>query len=195
LAELALDNNEFESAQRYLKSAIAEDRQVARAILLKGQLNYRQGAYERALRLWQGLASSHPELLELVVVNMINCYKQLNDAKGLLGLITGLPNIPKDAAAFELWSNELTDLLGQSDAIEHIYSKTLKVGLSAPVAAYLQTTLSQNSSIMAHQQALLGNLLDRAKENVFEYSCVACGFNTKALHWLCVNCGEWDSFR
>ncbi|MBT8114360.1 MAG: hypothetical protein KJP04_03220, partial [Arenicella sp.] len=22
-----------------------------------------------------------------------------------------------------------------------------------------------------------------------------CGFDTKALHWLCPNCGEWDSFN
>ena len=194
VAELAIQDGKFEQAQAALKDAYSAC-PVARVDLLKGELNFAQGDYGQAIHFWEGLIESHPSLSQLVVAQMISCYKFLRDQPGLKAYLLELSTIPKDDRAFEMWCSALTDVLGEDAAIEHIFGQVEKQGLSRPVANYLYSSLSSGQLSNDFRDALLTDLLNRAKSHKIEYTCVGCGFDTRAMYWFCPNCGEWDSFR
>lgn len=194
LAQLAIDDHEYDDAKKYLRSAVNEDRTSARAVLLRGQVFFKQKDYLRAIELWQSLAVSNIGLTELVVADMIVCYQASGDLKGLRGYLSELTTIPKDYAAFEVWQKALLDVLGREQAIAQIFTRVQSEGLSGPVSSFLSGVVDQQSVSPIQEKELLKDLLDRAKSNNIEYTCEGCGFDAKAMHWHCPNCGEWDSF-
>lgn len=194
LAEQAIGAHEFDAAKKYLRSALSEDRTAARAVLLRGEMHYQQGNFRRALELWQSLAVSNPVLSSLVVEKTILSYQKLGDEAGLSDYLLNVASIPKDPEAFKLWRESLMNLLGESEALTRIFSQIHQEGLSGPVASYLYANTDTENLPSKRQSLLLKDLLGRAKDRKIEYTCVGCGFDTKALHWLCPNCGEWDSF-
>jgi len=195
IAELAIQNSEFEAARRALKNAYSESSSVARVDLLQGQLNYAEGRYNDAVTCWNELIASHPSLSQLVVGKMIRCYQNLHDDDGLRRYLLELSTIPKDENAFQLWRSALTEMLGQKAAIEHIFTQVRQQGLSAPVANFLFNSIDSNKLSEEFRASLLGDLLSRAKNRKIEYTCIGCGFDTRAMYWFCPNCGEWESFR
>ena len=195
LAENAIAQKAFESARRYLREARTEDPTVARTSLLHGKLSHAQGHYKKAITSWERLAAAHPNLAQLVVAEMIDCYLQLEDQKGLKNYLLGLLAIPKDRQAFAQWHRALLDLLGEDGALRHIFERVQNQGLSSQVAAYLHDSLDERQVADEFKDGLLRDLLNRAKNRKIEYTCIGCGFDTKAMYWFCQNCGEWESFR
>lgn len=194
LAEQAIQQGEYDAARKSLRSALSEDRTAARAVLLGGELHYRQKNYRKAMDLWQGLSDSNPLLAALVVAKMILCYKNVDDAAGLNNYLLKVASIPRDPQAFEMWRDSSMNIFGESDALARIFSQIRDEGLSAPVASYLYQHIDTGKLPSIQQNLLLKDLLGRAKNQRIDYTCVGCGFDTKSLHWLCPNCGEWDSF-
>lgn len=194
LAEQAINMGEYDAAQKYLRSALSEDRSAARAVMLRGELNYQQKNYRRAMDFWQSLSVSNPTLASLLVEKIILCYQQLDDAQGLENYLLNIATIPKELEAFKLWHSSLEGILGESATLERICSQIQGEGLSSAVADYLYQNADNESFPRAQQSILLKDLLGRAKNRKIEYTCIRCGFDTKALYWFCANCGEWESF-
>lgn len=194
LAELAILECQYTEARKHLRSAINEDRTTARAVLLRGELAYHQQQYLKAISLWQSMAASRPALGELVVDKMMLSYQRLSDEKGLHDYLIAESPIPKNTQAFELWQKNLLDLLGEDEGISLIFAKVQKEGLSSAVASYLASSASNQQLSSENSSMLLKDVLNRAKNRKIEYTCVGCGFATKAMYWHCPNCGEWESF-
>jgi len=195
LAEIAIASNSYEDARKFLRSALNEDRSAARPILLRGELSYQQKDYAKAISLWQSLSANHANLAELVVDKMIDCYQQLGDETKLTKYLESISSLPKNAESFEIWKQSLIQAFDVKPAQDKIFEYVKKDGVSGPVADYLYQTNTEESMQDGQRQALLNDLLYRAKNNNIEYTCVGCGFDTKAMHWHCPNCGDWDSFR
>lgn len=194
LATLALANDSLEDARKYLRSALNEDRSAARPLLLRGELSFKSHDYAKAIKLWQSLAVSHPGLAELVVDKMIRSYQQLEDPRGLKDYLLNFASIPKESSAFERWLKSLVDVLGEEAALKQIFEQLKAEGLSHAVSDHLYQMTDEHKLSNEQQQSLVKELLNRAKRSNIEYTCVGCGFDTKAMHWYCPNCGEWDSF-
>lgn len=198
LAEDAISLADYDNAERHLRNALSEDRSTARAILLRGELHYQKGEYAQALKLWQSLSISKPSLAELVVAKSIMSYQALGDEKGLKRFLLEGASIPKDVSAFKLWRDSLENALGNTSSIEHVFDQVqLQVhgdGPSAAAADFLLDTAEQENLSEQQQGTLLKGLLRHAKNRKIEYTCIGCGFDTKAMYWYCPNCGEWESF-
>lgn len=195
LAEVSINVGDSEQARKFLSQARSEDQTIARVNLLRGDLNFNEGNFSKAIHCWQSLIANHPQLAQLVVAKMIACYREKGDERGLKRYLIGVSALPKDDAAFDLWRNSLVELLGQEQAIAHIFSQVQQQGLSGPAASFLSDAVSEDQLGVEFRATLLSNLLARAKERKIEYTCVGCGFDTRAMYWFCPNCGEWESFR
>ena len=195
MAEQDIDARDYDSARKCLRSAQAEDRSGARAVLLRGELNYRQKNYSKALSLWQSLSVTDAKLAGLVVDKMIDSFEQLGEHKGLRAYLKSGVAIPKDSKAFAVWRKALIDLFGETASFEMVIKQVELNGLSGALADHLWQKVASGDLPVSQQNSLLKDLLSRAKIGNIEYTCEGCGFDTKALHWLCPNCGEWDSFN
>lgn len=198
LAEDAISLADYDEADKCLRNALSEDRTTARAVLLRGELHYQKKEYTKALQLWQSLSVSKPGLAELVVAKSILSYQALKDQKGLKKYLLDDASIPKDAQAFKLWQQSLESVLGDVSSIEHVFEQVqLQLqgdGPSASAAVFLLDTAEKYQLSEQQQAGLLKGLLAHAKNRKIEYTCVGCGFDTKAMYWYCPNCGEWESF-
>lgn len=194
LAELAILESNYDEARKHLRAALNEDRSTARAVLLRGELAYREQNYSKAISLWQSMVTTRQALGELVVDKMILSYQRSDDPKGLREYLVAESPIPKDARAFDLWQQTLSEILGQKASEELIFDKVQKQGLSGAVASYLSDSITSQQLSSGHSSMLLKDVLNRAKNRKIEYTCVGCGFATKAMYWHCPNCGEWESF-
>jgi lipopolysaccharide biosynthesis regulator YciM len=194
LAEYAINMHDYDAAQKYLRSALSENRSAARAVMLRGELSYQQKNYRRAMDSWQSLSVSNPTLASLLVEKIILCYRQLDDAQGLENYLLNIATIPKELEAFQLWRSSLENILGERATLDRIFTQIQSEGLSGAVADYLYQNADSESFPTAQKSALLKDLLGRAKNRKIEYTCIGCGFDTKALYWFCANCGEWESF-
>ena len=194
LAEAALEQQDLDKMSRCIKSAISEDKSVVRARILQGQLYYQQGKYASALKQWKELVSSSSQQFESVLPNLIDCFDKVGDVSGKEELVRNLPQTPKIQAVFDSWISQLHEMFGKQKTIRLVLEKASQEGLHAPVAKYLVDSRFSEELWVEHK-ALLNDLLVKAKSDVFEYTCAGCGFNTKAMHWHCVSCGEWDSFH
>lgn len=195
LAQSAIDLNDFEQARKYLSNARSEDQSIARVNLLRGDLNFESGNFPKAIQCWQSLIANHPKLAQLVVAKMIMCYQEMGDERGLKQYLLDVSALPKDDETFDVWRESLVSALGQEQATAHIFAQVERQGLSGPAASFLAEVADSNRLSDSFRATLLTNLLAREKESKIEYTCVGCGFDTRAMYWFCPNCGEWESFR
>ena len=194
MAEKAISDKEYDHAKKYLRSALNEDRSTVRAVLLRGELAYQQEDYVKALSLWRSNSIADSVMSELVVDKIILCFKFLNDRAGVIEYLSHEASIPKSKKAFLFWTQTLDELLGNHASVERILERLQTEKLSGSVAQFLFELATDEQLESDDQRALLINLLKKAQSKNIEYTCLRCGFDTKAMHWYCPNCGEWESF-
>lgn len=194
MAEAAIVGGEYDQAKKYLRSALGEDRSTIRAVLLRGELAYRQEDYAAALSLWRGNVIAGSVYSELVVEKAIKSFDALNDQSGLADYLLNEAPIPKGLDGFELWQQSFDKLLGDNASIKQALAQAESSKVSGPVARFLFELASERHLSDNDQSLLLVSLLQQAQSKNVEYSCLGCGFDTKAMHWYCPNCGEWESF-
>ncbi|MFT6407408.1 MAG: lipopolysaccharide biosynthesis regulator YciM [Arenicella sp.] len=195
LAELSIGIGDFQIARQHLRNARGENPSIARSLLLRGDLRSAEGDHPGARELWLTLAVTHENFAELIVEKMITSFTATGDSDGLENYLLNVSVVPKNADSFKVWQNSLESVLGQSAAIDHIIEKSSNKGISSPLASYLNTALAANRLSDDRSAVLLKKMLSRAKSKKIEYTCVGCGFDTKAMYWFCPNCGQWESFR
>lgn len=195
LAERSIKIGEYQIARQHLRNARSEHSSIARSLMLRGDLRSAEGDHVGARELWLSLAKSQPNYAELIVEKMITSFGGNNDAVGMKDYLLNVAVVPKNADAFKLWQQSLEDILGQSKSIDHILEKSQNEGMSATLADYLLSALTDNKLGDIRRVDLLKKMLGRAKAKKIEYTCVDCGFDTKAMYWFCPNCGQWESFR
>ncbi len=195
LADIAIENLDYDAAASHLKLAETEVKTNPRTLLLKGELAFQQQHYEAAIGQWLLLKSQDSTALQLVVGKMIKSFQETNNLQGLRDYLTSMTAIPKHGYDFRAWYDALSEVFGERGAETHILTRVEQEGLSGPVANYLHHAVLNDLVSDASMSQLLKELLNRAKSRKIEYTCTACGFDTKAMYWHCPNCDEWESFR
>ena len=194
MAEQAIKENQFDQARKFLRSSLGEDRSTVRAVMLRGELAYQQEDYAKAMSLWRSSSIADSVLSELVVDKIILCFKAINDRAGLIDYLSNEAAIPRRNKAFILWRETIDELFDDKASIERVLEQLRTEKLSGPVAEFLYDLATSNQLANDDQATLLTDLLKRAQSKKIEYTCIRCGFDTKAMHWHCPNCGEWESF-
>lgn len=195
LTEVALENLDFDAAEKYLSLSSKETKDNSRTTLLQGELAYQQGDYPKAISYWQRLQRSNATAWQLISGKLIESYQKASDESGLEQQLLSIKSVPKRGQDFKVWRDALQQVLGAKEAEQYILQRVQKEGLSGPVANYLYNIVVESTVSNDSMSKLLKELLGKAKSKNIEYTCSACGFDTKSLYWLCQNCGEWESFR
>lgn len=195
LAEIAIENLDFDMAHKYLIKSANEVNSNSRTVLLRGELAYQQGEYRQAIEYWKQLHNSASGAQQLVAGKLIKSFQEVGDLDGLTKHLNSTAAIPKHGQDFRAWYDALVSVFGEANAEVHILKRVESEGLSGPVANHLHHAVNADMVSEPSMSGLLKELLNRAKSRKIEYTCSGCGFDTKSLYWYCQNCGEWESFR
>ncbi len=195
LAEIALEKNDYLSARRHLKAALNYDKNLVRASLIWGQLEYQLGNSREALKILKKIPQQDPNYLSEALDLFVKCYLQLDNHEGLRQYINQLQEeYPSNSLVLEL-----TKIIRSSDgdfaAADYIGNQLKQrpslQGLSQLLELYLENSKEKSQSNLLLLKQLVDQLIDKKPT----YQCSQCGFTGNQLHWLCPSCKSWNTIK
>ncbi len=196
--ELALDARvkvSSEQAYRYLKRAMAMDKNCVRASLLNGDWEMDVGNYKAAIRAYKRVKDQDPDYLSESIAPIVICYEKLGQEAELLDylhqclheyprltiILTLSERIQRNdgeraALAF------VTEQLHQRPSVpglKHLID--LHFNLAAPSQKEQLSGLHEITAKLAHEKPI--------------YRCSHCGYAGTVLHWQCPSCRNWNVIK
>ncbi|MEW6164973.1 MAG: lipopolysaccharide assembly protein LapB [Pseudomonadota bacterium] len=194
LAASDLLNGRLDAARARLDAALAANRKCVRATLMRGELEMKTGADEKALATLQGIEQQNPVFLALAAERMMGVFRTLGRESAGVDLLRGyLERHP---------SLDLLDTAAQA-----------ALATGGPEAAYalVRDELRRNPTLLGLDKLLeaqvmlapperradlelVKNLIHAHTRRVARYRCDDCGFKARQFHWRCPACGGWETF-
>ncbi len=192
LAVAARARRDFSVAQKLCRQALSTDPNCARASILLGDMLKETGALKQALKHYRQIEQQDSDYLPLVLEPMHDCYIQMGQQDTwrsyLESLIGRTDSVPVQLA----YAKELFDKSEDDSAVQRLLvgleqSPTLESAVELADLAYLKS----NGALQPVLSALTASMHDLLSQKA-AYICCNCGFQAKAIHWLCPSCKQWS---
>jgi len=195
LAEAALQLDDKLNARRYLKSALAYDKNSVRASLALGNIEFQQGNDKEAIRALKKIATQDPDFIGESIELLSQCFERLQDEMGFERHLKQLLELHPTNSVILALTQRIQKTQGDIAAAEFIGNQ-LKVRPSLRGVNRLLDFYVDNSKERAKGNLeLLKDLIDQLLAAKPSYRCVQCGFTGNHLHWLCPSCKSWSTVR
>ena len=195
LAEQALEKNDYLSARRHLKASLNYDKNLVRASLLWGQLEYRLGNAREALKILKRIPQQDSDYLGEALQLFVKCYEALNDFQGLQKFLQHLQDThPSNSVILEL-TERIRQTQGDQAAAHYIGTQLKSRPSVRGVSKLLDFYLSHSKEKAQDNLQLLKLLVDQLMATKPSYRCEHCGFTGNHLHWLCPSCKSWNTVK
>jgi lipopolysaccharide biosynthesis regulator YciM len=195
LAEESLINGSEKDVKEYLKKALNNDSKCARASILEGRLEQKQGKYKNAIRAYKRVIKQDPECMSYALDPMKECYRRigkLHDFKAYLQeLVAEYDNISPVLQMTGL----IDELEGKEEAINYISAEIKKRPTVRGIDKMLEYMISGDTGEMHDKLLTIKDLTVKLLEINSQYRCIQCGFNAVQMHWHCPSCRNWDSIK
>ena len=195
LSERARNKGHLELAREELELARKADPGSARAEILLGNLERQAGDHARAARAYERAARIDPDVLSLLLPDLMACYQALGDDERAREFLTDVtaryPGIaPVLALAQEIERNE-----GER-AGETFLARELRRHPSVPGLRRLAEIGLRHSNDDARPAlAAIAEVSERMLDQGSGYRCKRCGFGARSHHWQCPSCKSWDTLK
>ncbi|MGQ9426148.1 lipopolysaccharide assembly protein LapB [Gilvimarinus sp. F26214L] len=195
LAEQAMGRNDFLTARRYLKSALGYDKNLVRASLLWGQLEYQLGHGREALKILKKIPSQDADFLVEALPLFVKCHEQLGDYQGLQKFLLQLQSeYPSNSIILEL-TERIRQTQGDMAAASFIGTQLKSRPSVRGVSRLLDFYVNHSKEKAQENLRLLKELIDQIIVSKPAYRCEHCGFTGNQLHWLCPSCKSWNTVK
>jgi len=195
LAENALNSADNTGAMKLLKRALGHDKNCARANLLIGNIEKRNGNYKAALKAYKQIEQQDVSYLPEALEPMVECHQALgkiDDMADYLNHILRQYDLLTPIVAL----SEVTRL--QQDekvAAEQILRSLEKSPSVRGLNQYIKLNLINADDETHRQLSTIKSITSRLIENNPVYRCKNCGFRGKKLHWQCPTCRRWCTVK
>ena len=195
MAEAAFHQGESGVAQKWLKKALASDRNCVRASLLEGQNEQRSGNDKAALKAYLRIEQQDSDYLPEVVSPLLECYRSLgrmNEAKEYLNqLIKQYGSITIMLKLAELVQKEDGDDVAIEFITEYLRHRPSVRGMDR----LINLNLSHVKDSVRDKLLVLKEVTSQLLVNKPVYKCRSCGFSGKSMHWQCPGCRQWNTVK
>jgi lipopolysaccharide assembly protein B len=195
LAEQALQANDLNLAQDYLKKAISTDKNCVRANLIFGNLAMRKNDYATAIRHYKQVKKQEPDYISEVLPQLATCYEKLNQPEDYQDYLQGCLKERHRISVILAMAEYIKKNQGEAKTIEFL-AKAIHKHLSLRGASYLLSLYIKGArGDTKTDLLLLQNFLSKLQENSPNYRCLQCGFAGKLFYWQCPSCLKWSTVR
>lgn len=194
LAQTALDNKDYATAERYIKQAFSADRECVRASLMQGSIEEEQGNYKEAIKAWKKIEKQDVSFLGEVADKIANSYRKLGDDAELRKFFSTVSERHNSAEMMLVLGDIIREKEGVETAeafiVDWLRKKPSVQGLYRLIDLNVWKAGNQSSDLM-----LLKGIIGELKNRQEGYVCKQCGFKGKSMHWLCPSCSDWNTIR
>ncbi len=194
MAEAALKEEDVGQALKWLKQALSEDRNCARASLFEGELYVETGSYKAAVKALRRIEQQDPGYMVEALGPLRHAYCKLGRNDELKVFLARLAEAGDGSTPAIMLSELIRDEEGREPAIEFL-TGYLQQHPSARGVARLIELQSVNGVAESCHLELLGQITNGLLEGKPGYQCHNCGFTAKALHWQCPGCKGWGTVK
>lgn len=195
LAENALQTGDNAAAMKLLKRALGHDKNCARANLLIGSIEIRNGNYKAALKAYKQIEQQDVSYLPEALEPMVECHQALgkiDEMAEYLNYVLRQYDLLTPIVAL----SEVTRL--QQDekvAAEQILRALQKSPSISGLNQFIKLNLINAEGQTHEQLATIKSITSRLIEGNPVYRCKNCGFRGKKLHWQCPTCRKWCTVK
>ena len=192
LAEEYLGSNRFDDARSALSDAMGHDARNARVSLLVGNLEFKQGNYEEAIRSLVRIKDQRaiyvPESLELLA----RSYEASGaDPQALHDYLKACLEIIPSISIVLFLAKRIREEFGDEAVAkfiaDHLKRNPTIRGLSQLIDLHIDNT----QGVAKENLAILRSFTEALVAGKPTYQCKSCGFEGKVLRWSCPSCKSW----
>jgi len=194
LAQAALLESDYATAQRELDAAFAAYRGCARATMVAGDAQLQQGDVAGALTLWQKIETQNPAFLALAADRMADAWrKQGAVAQGIRVLRSYQAQYPSLDLLNALFTLVL-EHAGPDAAAGLIKDELVRNPTLLGLDRLLEAQLLAAPADRRHDLELVKGLVAQHIKRLGMYKCDHCGFRAKQYYWRCPGCLKWETY-
>ncbi len=195
LAGEAISEKRFTDARQVIASAMSEDNNSVRAVILDGEYHLARGNYDQAIASWKSVERIRAQLLPVVVPRIIEAYGEIgNSGDELLFYLETLRDEYDSETIDSAWLQVLEQKEGEAAAlnslIEYCESRPGRYAVRRLISNWIDGSGDIDTSRM---RVVFKRLLDSIDRDELRFLCSQCGFTGRTLHWQCPGCDEWDT--
>lgn len=187
--------NDNESARKYLRKALAVDKQCVRASLLQGDVEAAEQRYRVAIRFYQQIKLQDSDFLSEAIVPMAACFEKLGELNEFIAYLNECLAEHSRISVILLLSDYVLQQQGVTAAIDliadYLSNHPSIRGLMRLIELQLLPDGGRNKENLYILQGITSSML----KNKPHYRCHQCGFSAKTLLWLCPGCKNWNTVK
>ena len=195
LAENSLKAGDKVGAMKLLKRALSHDKNCARANLLIGNIEKRNGNYKAALKAYKQVEQQDVSYLPETLDSIVECHQALGKIYEMADYLNHILR-QYDLLTPIVALSEVTRL--QQDekvAAEQILRSLQKSPSISGLNQFIKLNLINAEGETQEQLTTIKSITSRLIENNPIYRCKNCGFRGKKLHWQCPTCRRWCTVK
>ncbi|MEX2366203.1 MAG: lipopolysaccharide assembly protein LapB [Pseudohongiellaceae bacterium] len=195
LAELAVDQKQYNNARQRLKKAFQYNRNNVRASMLAGHLEMLQGNYREAIKEFLKVKQQDADFESETFVQLLECYHASGMEKQLKKFIQqSLEGTPPASVLLGI-SHYIESQSGSREALQFLLNFLREKPSLKLLNGALDFMSREEGGEIQQNLLLFHNIIAEYVGNRAMYQCRNCGFEGKSLHWLCPGCSEWGSIK
>lgn len=194
MAQAALFQSDFDTARRYIESALDANKKCTRANMILGDVEMKQGHFQAAAEAYAAIEKQNHAYLSMVGECLYDAYDaQGRAAEGLDVLIGYAKTFPQLDLVNVIYEKSLL-LYGEARANQvAVEIVRLKPDLSG-IYRLLGLQLSELDPLWKADADMMRGVIGRQMQKSVMYRCRHCHFKSQVFFWHCPACNKWETF-
>ena len=195
LAENAMKASDQKGAMKLLKRALSHDKNCARANLLIGSIDKRNGNFKGALKAYKQIEQQDATYLSEALEPMVECHQALNRIDEMADYLNHVLR-QYDGLTPIVAMSEVTRLQkDEKAAVDQIMQSLQKTPSISGLNQLIKLKMINADDKVQEQLSTIRDITTRLIADNPVYRCENCGFRGKKLHWQCPTCRKWCTVK
>lgn len=194
LGQLALFKSDLIAARAYVNQALSINKKCARANMILGDIEAKEGDLEAAISAWQAIEKQNPEYLSMIAERLYDAFDALGRAPEALTWLTGYSKTFPQLELVDLMYQKSLLLKGEAAAREItrdiVHRHPTLSGVYRLIEAHMNL-LPAESKLDAE---MMRSVVSKYAQKAMMYRCRRCNFKSQIFFWHCPACNQWESF-
>ncbi len=195
MAEQSVRQGEPAKALKFLKRALAEDRQCARASILEGNIEKNAGNDKAAIKAYLRVEEQDADFLPEVIQPLIECYRNQGRINEMVVFLRQSLAKHGGISLMLALSELIRQERGDAEAVEFITDSLKQRPSVRGMDRLIELNLQSVKEPARDKLQVLKDVTDQLIANKPVYECHHCGFTGKHLHWQCPGCKRWNTVK
>jgi lipopolysaccharide biosynthesis regulator YciM len=195
LSENAVTSEDYITASRMLKRALAADKNSVRASILDGDLAVKEGRYRAAIKSYETVEQQDPEYLPEVIERLLDCMLRDNNPKALKEYLARLSDQYNGFSVIQAATRVIRQLEGDAAADAFFKDQIIKRPSLRGLRHWANMELQSSDGKRRESISIIVDVLDKLLDTKPIYQCRSCGFKGRVLYWQCPGCQSWNSVK